>query len=179
MLNRSYRMKPRALCAADCGRRVSEPKGLYCSLRCMQRFVTENLYIQFLRGEYPPRSNSRFLRRAVVRYLGFESCSRCGWQERNPITGHVPVELEHIDGNWENNHPDNLTLLCPNCHSLTPTFRGLNRGHGRAFRLGGRLNPLRGQLPARGGPNRSLPKKPPAPAEPEKRQLCLNLADVA
>jgi hypothetical protein len=44
------------------------------------------------------------------------------------------VEVEHIDGNWRNNLPENLTLLCPNCHALTPTFRGLNRGHGRPGR---------------------------------------------
>jgi hypothetical protein len=33
-------------------------------------------------------------------------------------------------------------LLCPNCHALTLTYRGLNRGHGRALRLGGRQNPF-------------------------------------
>ena len=70
-----------------------------------------------------------------------EECSRCGWKERHPLTGHVPIEVEHIDGNWKNNAPSNLTLLCPNCHSLTPTFRALNRGKGRADRRGGRNNP--------------------------------------
>src|SRR5579862_6565739 len=55
---------------------------------------------------------------------------------RNPTTGRVPIEVEHIDGDWQNNHLSNLTLLCPNCHALTPTFRGLNRGRGRAHRLG-------------------------------------------
>jgi hypothetical protein len=52
------------------------------------------------------------------------------------------VEVEHIDGDWQNNNPENLILLCPNCHSLTPTYRGLNRGRGRARRFGGRENPL-------------------------------------
>jgi hypothetical protein len=26
---------------------------------------------------------------------------------------------------------ENLRLICPNCHSLTPNYRGANRGHGR------------------------------------------------
>jgi predicted HNH restriction endonuclease len=52
------------------------------------------------------------------------------------------VEVEHIDGNWRNNQPSNLTLLCPNCHSLTPTYRALNWGRGREYRAGGRANPL-------------------------------------
>jgi hypothetical protein len=61
---------------------------------------------------------------------------RCGWSRRHPTTGKVPVEVEHIDGNWENNRLTNLTLLCPSCHSLTPTFRALNRGRGRNYRVG-------------------------------------------
>lgn len=46
----------------------------------------------------------------------------------NPYTGTIPLEVEHIDGDAENNSEDNLTLLCPNCHSLTKTYRGANRG---------------------------------------------------
>jgi predicted HNH restriction endonuclease len=42
--------------------------------------------------------------------------------------------VEHIDGNYENDREKNLTLLCPNCHSLTPTFRALNRGNGRTIK---------------------------------------------
>ena len=42
--------------------------------------------------------------------------------------------MEHIDGNSENNNIENLELLCPNCHSLTPTFGALNKGKGRKNR---------------------------------------------
>jgi 5-methylcytosine-specific restriction endonuclease McrA len=83
------------------------------------------------------RNRSSFIRRYLIQKFG-ERCSRCGWAERHPITGNIPVELEHIDGDWQNNQADNLTLLCPNCHSLTATYRALNRGKGRAHRLGGR-----------------------------------------
>ena len=59
---------------------------------------------------------------------------KCGWSERNPITKKVPIQMEHIDGNSENNSIENLELLCPNCHSLTPTFGALNKGRGRKNR---------------------------------------------
>lgn len=36
-----------------------------------------------------------------------------------------------IDGDFRNCSEENLTVLCPNCHSLTPTFMSLNRGNGR------------------------------------------------
>lgn len=38
----------------------------------------------------------------------------------------IPLELEHIDGNTRNNNLSNLTLLCPNCHAKTTTYRGRN-----------------------------------------------------
>jgi 5-methylcytosine-specific restriction endonuclease McrA len=50
------------------------------------------------------------------------NCKRKSWQG-NPI----PLELEHVDGNNKNNNLDNLKLLCPNCHALTPTYRGKNK----------------------------------------------------
>jgi hypothetical protein len=44
----------------------------------------------------------------------------CVWDfSKRPLV----VELEHIDGNSENNSLENLTLLCPNCHSLSPTYK--------------------------------------------------------
>ena len=58
-------------------------------------------------------------------------CSLCGWSEKNPYTNRIPLEVEHIDGDYKNNRPENVTLLCPNCHSLTETYRGANKGKGR------------------------------------------------
>lgn len=52
-------------------------------------------------------------------------CARCGidaWQGL-PIN----LELEHKDGNHCNNSRDNLEGLCPNCHSITATWRGRNK----------------------------------------------------
>jgi len=53
------------------------------------------------------------------------TCEECGCKgEYNgkPLS----LELEHVDGNSKNNKIENLKILCPNCHSQTPTFRGRN-----------------------------------------------------
>lgn len=49
-------------------------------------------------------------------------CAHCGLSEwmGNPIS----FEMDHIDGNKRNNTRENLEILCPNCHSMTPTWRG-------------------------------------------------------
>ena len=35
--------------------------------------------------------------------------------------------VNHKDRNPTNNSLDNLKLLCPNCHSLTSTYKGANK----------------------------------------------------
>jgi transposase-like protein len=40
----------------------------------------------------------------------------------------IPLELDHINGDRRDNRLENVRLLCPNCHALTPTYRGRNVG---------------------------------------------------
>lgn len=75
-------------------------------------------------------STAQFIRDYLIEVRG-NKCEQCGWCEVNQHSGKVPIELEHIDGNFRNNHIDNLKLLCPNCHSLTKTYKSLNKGKGR------------------------------------------------
>jgi 5-methylcytosine-specific restriction endonuclease McrA len=54
------------------------------------------------------------------------ACSICGLREWMGKT--IPIELDHIDGNPDNNVRENLRLLCLNCHGQTDTYRNKNRG---------------------------------------------------
>lgn len=60
-------------------------------------------------------------------------CNRCGLSDWLGQT--ISLELEHKDGNHHNNQRDNLEMLCPNCHSLTLTWRGRNKQNDNRLKI--------------------------------------------
>lgn len=104
----------------------------YCSKNCQHKHKKLTTIEKIENGD--TTLSSRAYRKYLIDKHGAK-CMKCGWSEINPYSGTTPIELEHKDGNSENNSLDNLELLCPNCHSLTKTYKGLNRGNGRHQRM--------------------------------------------
>jgi hypothetical protein len=56
-------------------------------------------------------------------------CTQCGFNKTRD-GGDIILEIDHIDGDHKNNAKENLRVLCPNCHALTPNFRNWgNKGN--------------------------------------------------
>lgn len=106
---------------------------VYCSVQCQTDKIFLTRYTEWIIDKHNPqvKQMNGFLRRAIIHRDSYK-CSECGVSEWNnkPIT----LEVEHKDGKWDNNTSSNLCLLCPNCHSQTPTFRAKNKGNGRPHR---------------------------------------------
>lgn len=109
----------------------------YCNHFCQQEHRFKVYINQWKTGGHNGVVGGLKTSNHIRRYL-FEKynnqCALCGWHKINPYTNKIPLEIEHIDGNHENNKEENLILVCPNCHSLTATFRALNKGNGREKR---------------------------------------------
>jgi len=73
------------------------------------------------------RTKTIQLRRALREIGVAEKCRECNtgpeWNGK-PMT----LEIDHINGDWSDDRPENLRLLCPNCHAITSTWcRGGSR----------------------------------------------------
>lgn len=72
---------------------------------------------------------------AIHRLLVGNRCEKCGFE------GHeCQLDVDHIDGDFQNNDPSNLRTLCANCHRLETylkrqmvarRYRGLDGGRRR------------------------------------------------
>jgi 5-methylcytosine-specific restriction endonuclease McrA len=68
------------------------------------------------------------VRKYLINKYGHK-CQICGLAEwREHI---IPLVCDHIDGSAKNCELDNFRVICNNCDSILPTYKGKNRGNGR------------------------------------------------
>ena len=113
----------------ECNKNKIEKDRLYCSKYCESKHRDNMLVGEITEGKI---SNRRTLRRILLKLNGHicSTCSNTEWMGV-PIT----LELEHINGNPYDDKLKNLKMVCPNCHSQTPTYKSKNRGNGRTERM--------------------------------------------
>ena len=102
----------------------------YCSNECSALKRNEELICNFLKGEYVINGNNALpgtIRTYLYKKSNFK-CEVCGYEGYNLKTGKTILQIHHIDGNSKNNSPDNLQVICPNCHAKTENYMALNKG---------------------------------------------------
>lgn len=64
-------------------------------------------------------------RRLIAEGLKEPRCEQCGLSKWRGEA--LPLMLDHINGDPTDHRLENLRILCPNCHALTPTWCARNR----------------------------------------------------
>jgi 5-methylcytosine-specific restriction endonuclease McrA len=109
--------------------------GKFCNNKCQIDFQYSEYILRWKQGKekgYRGKTAqlSSYLRKYLLQKNNY-ACQECGWDRRHPIDNNPLVEVDHTDGNAKNCREDNLRLLCPNCHSMTATFRARNKNSQR------------------------------------------------
>ena len=116
-------------CETDFEYYPKRSSGRFCSVKCSGSYHHRvRSKSKFLSGEFLDRS----VQKVFVTERDGHKCHECGiteWQGK-PIV----FDLSHQDGDPSNNDPDNLRLICQNCHGQTDSYGGKNRGNGRKSR---------------------------------------------
>tara|TARA_S200002703_G_C3603410_1_gene185251 strand:+ start:98 stop:505 length:408 start_codon:yes stop_codon:yes gene_type:complete len=118
----------------NCGKsfeKVRNTQGKYCSNSCQGKYQSKHRYEKWKRGD--GKIGKHALKTNLIEEFG-NICSVCDISDwnGNPLT----MELDHIDGDPYNNTPENIRLICPNCHSQTETYKAKNIGNGRSSNKG-------------------------------------------
>jgi HNH endonuclease len=74
----------------------------------------------------PDVTRSHLRLRLVADGLKDARCERCGLTEW--LGKPAPLQLHHVNGDGRDNRPENLQILCANCHSQTDSWGGRNLG---------------------------------------------------
>ena len=80
------------------------------------------------------RVNGEKLRNAMLRLGMSYVCASCG-NRGTWLFQRLTLHVDHINGLYYDNRPENLRFLCPNCHAVTPTHAGKNRVRLKRARL--------------------------------------------
>lgn len=134
--NLKRKSKKSDLFCENCGCSLRNKSGKkFCSSSCQHEKQNRDKISSWLKGIESGHTGKNYsIKNFLRKYLIEEAdnkCSKCGWGEINESTGKSFLEINHIDGDASNSRKENLEVLCPNCHSLTPNFRALNKNSAR------------------------------------------------
>lgn len=93
----------------------------YCSIACQKEYEMMDAVLHNTASHITTK-------RALLTIFG-NICQVCDISEWNGKK--LSVELEHKNGDSTDNSIENVCLICPNCHSQTPTYKAKNWGNGR------------------------------------------------
>lgn len=98
----------------------------FCSQKCFKKFEWDSIKKEI---EVTGKISGLSTGKKYLKEINGNKCSICGLSEWNGKE--IVLIMDHIDGKSDNEFINNLRLICPNCDSQLPTYKGRNKGNGR------------------------------------------------
>lgn len=115
-------------CSALC-KYSSSKMNKYCNNVCKGEYEYKNIHIPLIL-EGKKSAGTPTLKRYILD-RDDHKCKKCGlgeqWNGKS-----LTLQIDHIDGNSDNNYPENLRTICPNCHTQTKTYG--SKGFGNRYK---------------------------------------------
>jgi 5-methylcytosine-specific restriction endonuclease McrA len=102
----------------NCEKIIAKHK-VYCDKECYELYKEKQSDKDLIEGKL---KDNKSIKKALLRIEG-DICVICKnvgsiWNDK-PLS----LQVDHIDGDSDNNNYDNLRLVCPNCHSQLNTSK--------------------------------------------------------
>lgn len=111
----------------NCG---NECKNKYCSFKCQAKLNWKQTKQKIENNEHLATQSHAYKKYLLeVRGHQCEICKNIEWQGQK-----IPLIMDHINGNAEDNTLANLRLVCGNCDMQLPTYKAKNKGNGGHWR---------------------------------------------
>ncbi len=120
----------------NCGALLFNPNRRFCNRQCFGKLQRKNTFRRIENGTYRCGNKGNSKNKALKLYLIDKyghKCSVCSNSEW--LNKPIPIQLDHRDGDSENDKEYNIRLICPNCHAQTPNYCRKNKNSKRKHRM--------------------------------------------
>ena len=113
-----------------CNRVLDKRNSKYCNNKCQANLRTDTLWSEW-KSSGVCIGASKTIKSFILHQQGSQCCicATVEWMDKP-----VPLVMDHINGNPEDNRIVNLRLVCGNCDMQLPTYKSKNKGNGRHSR---------------------------------------------
>lgn len=120
----------------NCDSSIDKRTNTYCNSKCFGEYKNKQLIQKWINDPlsvYTADGLPSSIREYLIKQANY-TCSECPWDKFHPTTGKSLLHIDHINGDAMDNRPENLRVVCPNCHSLSLYSGSLNAGNGKRKR---------------------------------------------